>query len=203
MATLKLYDGTSWQPVAGQGSPGQGVPSGGSTGTLLAKNSAANFDTTWTPATLAADNVSGASRLRVNSLGASGAGLQVTSPAANMPAIDAWAPNTGQTQQILRVIDQNGNVGWHVDRYARPKQFVQSGNYAGTTDGVGNIAFAFPEVFLSNPIVVGNEASGAAIWLHIYYIATNAVGFTCRTNTGGPVVNGNVRIYWIAVENRP
>lgn len=47
MATLKVYDGTAWQVVAGQGSPGVGVPSGGAAGNALVKASATSFDLTW------------------------------------------------------------------------------------------------------------------------------------------------------------
>lgn len=50
MAALKVWDGTAWQTVGTQGSTGAvgpGVPSGGTAGQLLVKNSATNYDTAW------------------------------------------------------------------------------------------------------------------------------------------------------------
>lgn len=51
MPALKVWDGTAWQTVGTQGSTGAvgpGVPSGGSTGYLLTKRSATDYDTQWT-----------------------------------------------------------------------------------------------------------------------------------------------------------
>lgn len=205
MATLKVYDGTQWQPVAGQGSPGQGIPSGGSTGTLLVKNSAANLDTSWTNPSVVAENAGGGqSRLAVNAPPVStGPGLRVQPPVGTSPSLDVWG-TYGQTQshQILRVVDQNGIVGWHVDRYARPKQFIQAGSASGPTDPSGNLVVIFPEAFLSSlPFAVGTEASGVNLQCSIYSLTSTYVGFHLRTPTGGPV-NGVVRVNWIAVEIR-
>lgn len=48
MGALKVYDGTVWQTVATQN--GVGVPIGGVTNALLAKQSAADNDVAWTTA---------------------------------------------------------------------------------------------------------------------------------------------------------
>ena len=42
-------DDTKWMILASQGTNGVGVPSGGSTGELLAKASGTNYDTEWIP----------------------------------------------------------------------------------------------------------------------------------------------------------
>lgn len=47
MATLKVFDGTAWNVVAGQGAPGQGVPPGGTTNQALVKTSAADYAVAW------------------------------------------------------------------------------------------------------------------------------------------------------------
>lgn len=45
---IKIWDGSAWQEVVGlPGIDGVGVPSGGSTGQVLAKNSATDYDTEW------------------------------------------------------------------------------------------------------------------------------------------------------------
>lgn len=204
MATLKVFDGTAWQVVAGQGSPGQGVPAGGAAGALLAKNTAANLDTTWTQNTLTAESVGSASRLRINSPGANtGAGLQVMPPAASAPSADVWAAyGYTQTQQILRVIDQTGQVQWFVDKTGRPKQFAQFGTNVATTDSFGSLNVTFPEPFLTQPIVVGIEASGANLQCSLVTWSTTGCTFNFKFPNGGTVNAGSVRIMWIAMETR-
>jgi hypothetical protein len=45
---IKIWDGTAWQEIVGApGSNGVGVPSGGTTGQILAKSSDTNYDTEW------------------------------------------------------------------------------------------------------------------------------------------------------------
>lgn len=205
MATLKVYDGTQWQVVAGQGSPGQGIPSGGSTGTLLTKNSGANLDTAWTNPSVVVENAGGGqSRLAVNAPPVStGAAMRVQPAATTTPALDVWAAY-GQTQtgQIMRVINQGGGVEWFIDRYGKPKQFIQAGSNAGNTDAFGSFLVTFPEPFLTSlPFVVGTEASGVNLQCSIYTVSSTQVGFTLKYPNGSGV-NGTVRVNWIAVEIR-
>lgn len=202
MATLKVYDGTQWQVVAGQGSPGQGIPAGGVTSAILRKNSTANLDTSWTTSVLA-DN----DKVHVNPVGALPAGINVQAPSAGAPALDAWARyGAAQTQQILRVIDQNGNVGWFVDKAARPKQFIQAATGTFTTDAGGVAYINFPEPFLSSlPTVVASEASnsaGGGIWLNVFNMSSTGFGFKAHWENGTIVANGLIRVNWFASEVR-
>lgn len=198
MATLKVYDGTQWNVVAGQGPPGMGVPPGGAAGTLLAKNTAANGDTTWTT-----NVVTAPSKLIVNPVGANAAAINVQATAANAPALDVWARyGAAQTHQILRIVDQGGGVPWFIDKTGRPRQFVQFGDAQATTDVYGSIAVNFPEPFLTVPVVVGTEASGANLQCSIFAITTTYVGFNLKYPSGATVPNGYVRVQWFAAELR-
>lgn len=48
MGSIKVWDGTAWQTASAQGPAGPGYPPGGTTGQILAKRSATDFDTLWT-----------------------------------------------------------------------------------------------------------------------------------------------------------
>jgi hypothetical protein len=215
MATLKVYDGTQWQPVAGQGSPGQGIPSGGSTGTLLVKNSAASLDTSWTDPTMrlvgnalcvgtAPSSMDSANvRLRVNANPAlTNGALQVAPTAAAYPAADFYGA-ASQSNAIVTARDNAGTVGWFVDRYARPKQFIQAGNIVGNTDPNGLLYISFPEAFLSTPHVVCNETSDIRAFCYSIHANQSTTGMLVRVlyHDGAPV-GGGVRINWIAFELR-
>lgn len=205
MATLKVYDGTQWQVVAGQGSPGQGVPAGGVAGALLAKNTAANLDTTWTTGTLVE---AGGSRVAINGPPVSnGPALRVSPATSAAAAVDIWqAPS--QSGQILRIINAAGtNVPWFIDRYGYPRQFIQAGQVVVLTDAGGVAYFNFNEAFLTVPIVVCTDATnagGAGLCVSVFNTTTTGIG--TKTSWLGPsgdvVRNANVRINWFAFELR-
>lgn len=59
MARLKIWNGTSWEYADIQGPPGPGIAVGGTTGQVLIKNSAVNFDTSWGAVVESGSNANG------------------------------------------------------------------------------------------------------------------------------------------------
>lgn len=66
MGALKVWDGTQWVPVSQQGPAGTGLPPGGTTNALLAKQSAADSDAVWTTGPIVASINAGAATITVS-----------------------------------------------------------------------------------------------------------------------------------------
>jgi hypothetical protein len=66
MGALKVWDGTTWLTASQQGPAGTGLPPGGATNALLAKQSAADSDAVWTTGPVVASITAGTATITVS-----------------------------------------------------------------------------------------------------------------------------------------
>ena len=112
MASAKYYDTVSgaWKAIASAGQDGVGVPVGGALNQVLAKKSAANYDTEWVD--LSAGGGAGITWNNVTGL-TQAADVDNGYIANNASQVTVTLPNTAAVGKTVRVIG-SGAGGWKI-----------------------------------------------------------------------------------------